>query len=88
MEEFIPIVLFVMIGLVLILRGPFGKALGERIASRGGGGASPQELDALRSDVRALMEDVQIRLTEMEERLDFTERLLAQQRHREGLPGD
>ena len=88
MEELIPIVLFVMIGLVLILRGPFGKALGERIAGRGDGGASPQELDALRGDVRALMEDVQIRLTEMEERLDFAERLLAQQRHREGLPGD
>ncbi len=86
MEALIPISLFVMIGLTVILRGPLGKALGERLAGRAATGASPAEFEALRHDVRAAVEDVQYRLTEMEERLDFAERLLARQRQREELP--
>ncbi len=87
MEALIPITLFVMIGLVSIFRGPFGKALGERIAG-GSSGAPSRELEELRHEVRSVLDDVQFRLTEMEERLDFAERLLAQARQRESLPGD
>ena len=58
--------------------------------SAGGGGI---EADALRAEVdelRARLDQVESgagRVTELEERLDFTERLLTQQRARAGLPG-
>ncbi len=72
----IPITLFVMIGAVLILRGPLGKALGQRIAGKSAAGDRSAETEELRGEV----EDLRHRLTEMEERLDFTERVLAQHR--------
>ncbi len=74
----IPIVLFVVIGATAILRGPLGKALGERIG-RGGGREDSAEATALKAE----MEEFRYRLTEMEERLDFTERVLAQHRQTE-----
>ncbi len=76
----IPIVLFVVIGTTVILGGPVGKALGQRIAGKSAAGDRSVETDELRGDV----EDLRHRLTEMEERLDFTERVLAQ--HRETEP--
>jgi len=54
---------------------------GDRVG--GGGGASEPEL----ARQREALEDVQRRLGEVEERLDFTERLLAQQRGGERLSG-
>lgn len=86
MGELIPITLFTVIGLVLVLRGPLGKAFADRIAGRALGGASPKELDDLRSDLRGVVDEVQFRLTEMEERLDFTERMLARHRARDEIP--
>ncbi len=50
-----------------------------------GSGASAEELERLRGEVEALGTMVD-RVAELEERVDFAERLLAQQR-REGLPG-
>ncbi len=75
----IPIVLFVVIGATAILRGPLGKALGERIAGKSAAGDRSAETEELRAEV----EDLRHRLTEMEERLDFTERVLAQHRQTE-----
>jgi hypothetical protein len=57
--------------LALLSFSPVGKALAERIKSRGAG-PDPEvyaELDQLRQDV-----------TELQERVDFTERLVAQHR--------
>jgi hypothetical protein len=50
-----------------------------------GSGGSAEELERLRGEVEALGTVVD-RVAELEERVDFAERLLAQQR-REGLPG-
>ena len=50
-----------------------------------GSGASAEELQRLRADVEAL-EGMADRVAELEERVDFAERMLAQRR-REGLPG-
>ncbi len=72
----IPIVLFVVIGTTIILAGPLGKALGQRIAGKSAAGDRSVETEELRGDV----EELRSRLTEMEERLDFTERVLAQHR--------
>ncbi len=76
----VPIVLFIVIGATVILRGPLGKALGHRIAGQPAAGDRSAETEELRGEV----EDLRHRLTEMEERLDFTERVLAQ--HRETDP--
>ena len=61
---------------VKIFTGPVGQALGRRIGSKGGH-PDPDllnEVAALRGD----LEQMQQRLGDAEERLDFSERLLAQ----------
>jgi len=60
---------------IYVLRGPLGKALADRLAGRTGVAASA-EAERLRVE----MEQLRQRLGEVEERLDFTERLLAKQR--------
>ncbi|MEE8193834.1 MAG: hypothetical protein V3T74_13900 [Gemmatimonadales bacterium] len=80
----VPITMFLTIGAVLIFRGPFGKALAERMA-KGDRQMSPgdaAETEALRADV----EDLRWRLGEVEERLDFTERVLARHKDVGKLP--
>ncbi len=75
LELLVPIALFVTVATVLILRGPIGRALADRLAGRAGAGmaaasdASMGELDELRH-----------RVTELEERLDFAERRLTAER--------
>jgi hypothetical protein len=66
-------------GITRILTGPLGAAIGDRI--RGHREPVPDvrlegEMDALRG-----------RLAEVEERLDFAERLLASRDHQDQLPG-
>ena len=76
----VPIVLFLSIAATMILRGPLGRAWGERLAGRKDhGGASGEETEALRGE----LEDLRYRLTEVEERLDFAERMLVQRKERQ-----
>jgi hypothetical protein len=56
----------------------------ERELAAGGGGASPAEVEQLRARVDAL-EDVGYRVQELEERVDFAERMLTQQREQNRL---
>lgn len=62
--------------LVLLSMSPIGKAIAERIRhGKGTIGPDPEvlgELEQLRNDV-----------TELQERVDFTERMLAQKQHQE-----
>jgi hypothetical protein len=58
---------------------PIARALGRRLEGRGVSQELLQQLDELRERVRDL-ESSQHRVAELEERLDFTERLLAQRR--------
>lgn len=65
--------------LFLLSVSPVGKAYAERIRRQGGGGAEPDpqllaEVDALRAEV-----------SELHERVDFAERLLAQRRESDAL---
>jgi len=57
-------------------RGPIGQALARRIGGRGGQQDPEvlQEMDALKQQV----EHLEQRLLDAEERIDFSERLLAQ----------
>lgn len=69
-EDFIvPAILVLGIGGAVVLRGAIGKALAERIRAGAATAPSPEviaELDELRG-----------RVLELEERLDFAERMLA-----------
>ena len=68
---------------VKVAHSPIGQALARRIGGRAG---SDADNDALRGEVAELREtvgDLQHRLVEAEERLDFSERLLAQGRPRD-----
>ena len=76
-------VMFVSAASIFVLRGPLGRALADRLAGRTGGAASVDS-DRLQGEV----EELKHRLAEVEERLDFTERMLAKDRDAERIgPG-
>lgn len=69
-----------IVGTVVALRGPIGRAIAARIEGRRPpDDETALELDDLRARVTTL-EEGQSQLTEVQERLDFAERLLAQER--------
>ena len=78
----VPTTLFVSVAAVLIMRGPLGKAIGERVAGRKLDAYASGETEVLHAD----LEELRYRLADVEERLDFTERLLTQQGGPEALP--
>ena len=80
-EALAVITMVLTIGGTIVLRGPLGKALADRIAGR--------HLTARREDAglaellertTAEVDELRHRLGELEERQDFTERALATQR--------
>ena len=74
------------IGAATWLLTPIVRGLGERL--RGGPGAA--DLDALRLEMEALRDTLQQArgdVADLQERVDFAERLLAQQREATRLPG-
>ncbi len=71
-----------IIGGVMVFRGPVGQAIARRIQGRHG-----EVEQELLSEVHALREQVQaleLQVGELDERLDFSERLLAQARQEPG----
>jgi hypothetical protein len=87
-EVLIPITFFVSAAAAIIFRGPMGKAIAEviRRVPPWADGPPPPDVDAER--ISAEFETLRQRMAELEERQDFTERLLAQQRERSALgPG-
>ncbi|HEY7684245.1 MAG TPA: hypothetical protein VH879_16490 [Gemmatimonadales bacterium] len=73
----IPVVAILVFGSLLVLRSPLGQALAERL--RGTARPGVDDVHFL-SDTRLEVESLQRRVTELEERLDFAERLLARGR--------
>jgi len=73
-------ILFVCVAAVFVLRGPFGRAIADRIAGRARAGTEDQDVQELRGEV----DDLRHQLGEVQERLDFAERLLARQDERVG----
>lgn len=86
-EVLIPITFFVMTGLVFISRGEIGRAIAHaiRVNSTDEDEVTPELREEL-AELRREMETVRQELAETHERLDFTERLLAQQRTPDQLP--
>ena len=84
LEPLIPVALFFSVASVIILRGPIGKAIADRISGR----ASQLKGDV--DDTGPLLgeiEDVRYRVSEVEERLDFTERVMSRRVDQTALPG-
>lgn len=69
----IPIWMVGMITTGVVLRGPVGRAIAGQIAGEQGG-----ELQAVADHAYAELDEIRHRLLEVEERLDFAERMLAQ----------
>ena len=67
----VPVGIVGAISAAIILRGPLGKAIARRLE----GGQAPAG-----DEVYAELDDLRHRMVELEERLDFTERLLTQAR--------
>lgn len=76
----VTIVIAVCAAATFILRGPVGKALARRLE------AGPRQLDTDQDDRRTAA--LEQRVAELEERLDFAERLLAHERQSSGLLKD
>lgn len=89
MEELIPITLFMCIAAVMILR-PISKRVGalleamtrERLQQQAPGPVADHQLNR----ITALLEQVARRQEILEERLDFTERLIGSGRRNGSLP--
>ncbi len=75
-------ILFLCAAAVFITRGPFGRALAERISGRGRPAAEDQDVRELKTEV----EELRTQLGDVQERLDFAERVLARRNERAGLP--
>lgn len=71
-------------GIVQVARSPVGQAFARRIQGRYGN--SDPELLAEVSHLRDQVDVLQQQLTETQERVDFTERLLSQGRAPDSLP--
>ena len=79
-HDLVPIVVFLVLGLVGGVYSPIGRAIARRISGEvpQGRGADTAEVDALSGDVAELRRE----LDEVQNRLDFAERLLAQVKER------
>ena len=77
------VIVVVAVALRWIFRTPVGEAIAERIRTRaqrrwGAGGEEPQRVEALEAQVSRLQGQV----SELAERIDFAERMLAERRDR------
>jgi hypothetical protein len=78
-EFAVPSLIAMSVTVAIVGKGPLGQALARRIESR----PDPTTLD---DGARAELDELRHRMLELEERVDFAERLLARQREPERLP--
>jgi ubiquinone biosynthesis protein UbiJ len=79
---FLTTALALIAGVTFILRGPVGKALARRLE----GNQPPLNESAEIAGRLAQVDELSHRVAELEERLDFAERLLAKSREPHQLP--
>ena len=78
------IITIVVMGTALIMLWPLIRAFARRLEGRGAAAELQVEVETLRSRLDQL-EQAQTRVAELEERVDFAERLLAQSREPDRL---
>ncbi|HXY18406.1 MAG TPA: hypothetical protein VEH83_00245 [Gemmatimonadales bacterium] len=85
MEDVIVVAMVFGTGMVAIIAfSPIGRAIANAIGRKGGGAPAP-ELGAAVDDLADRVEALQRQVSELAERQDFAERLLARAREK-GLP--
>lgn len=84
--QVVVLIVLAMIAAGAVILWPIARALGRRLEGRQADPTLRGEIDELRARVHEL-EGQQLRMAELEERLDFTERLLAQGHDRARLGG-
>lgn len=83
MEDILAILMVFGTGMLAVIAfSPIGKAIAERMRGKQAEVIPSEELDELRSHLQSVQEQ----LSELAERQDFTERLLAQQKDRIAIP--
>lgn len=83
-EAILGMTFFISLASVLILRGPIGRALAERLSGRQA--ETDHVVSAEIERLSGQVDDLRLRLGETEERLDFAERMLAKQKQQPALP--
>ena len=76
----VPIWIAASIAVAVVLKGPVGEALASRLRGDANGGQ-------LEGETLAELDDLRSRVAELEERQDFSERMLAQKGEVMKLPG-
>jgi Tfp pilus assembly protein PilO len=84
--QVVVMILLAMIAAGVVILWPIARAIGRRLEGRQADPALRSEVEELRARVHEL-ERQQARIAELEERVDFSERLLAQDRDRARLGG-
>lgn len=91
MEDILAIVLIFGGGtMVALAMSPIGRAIAARIRGGGTGAVPSEELQRALDSSRGVLDEVEnLRrdVGELQERVDFTERMLARQREEPRLPG-
>jgi hypothetical protein len=89
MEDVIAVIFIFGGGAAFLLSiSPVGRALAERIRRQGSPGLGEEaraQLEELRSELLGEVQQLRTELSELSERMDFAERLLAKQREVERL---
>jgi hypothetical protein len=82
------IAMFLAIGAAAVglFFGPIGAAIAQRLSGRRGATNSHAEIEDMGGQITAELDDFRHRLAEVEERLDFAERLLTQDAPENQLP--
>ena len=70
-----------------LLFGPIGSALARRLSGRPEADDAHAEIEEMGARMTAEVDDLRNRLAEVEERLDFAERLLARGGQADQIPG-
>lgn len=89
-RELIPIMLFMVLGFVGFTFSPIGRAIAKRL---GGSAVDADDVSDLRADIadlRAELDDMRSRVAhvdELQDRMDFAERMLAQAKAKGLMPG-
>jgi hypothetical protein len=73
-------------GAVGLLLGPIGAAIARRLGGRPDPGDAQAEIEEVRTRLGGEVDELRNRLAEVEERLDFAERLLARGAPEDQLP--
>lgn len=81
----VAVIFFLSVVAIFILRGPLGRALARRI--EGVAGAVDERVGQLEHRV-AELEQAQTRMAELEERVDFAERMLTRTEIPDRLPAE